>query len=590
MLDNLEHLLEVAPFVAALLTGSPDLRVLATSRGALRVSGEQELPLEPLPVPGEAVQLFVERARAARPDVCLTPDARAVVSEICSRLDGLPLAIELAAARIRLLPPPAMLGQLRQHRLALLTGGSRDAPERQRTMRAAIAWSYDLLAEPTRRLFRRLAVFAGGCELDAVPAVCADEDTGAVGGEATVPVPGSLLDGLEALVAGGLLRQETAASGSARFTMLATLREFALERLGEAGEAPALARRHARWCLDLAEQAAPHLRSAAQDIWYVRLDEERDNLRAALTWCQSHAESDPEAAPWGLRLASALFWYWVWTGMWAEAARPFGFFLAHPRTRSPAHAATRLDALTYASVVCTVNGDVASADAFRDEAIALARTLEDPARLALALTVPATGETEPARLQEIAGLLEEGVRLAGEIGHQEALGFGCIGLGNVALRSGDAVAARTWYARALDARRQQGNKWGIAQALLSLAETASQEGDHAEARRLLGVAIRIFPRVPALRAGSNVAMCLAELGAVAVAAGDVARAATILGAVDVLARGLGFQLPTPHRLGYGEAVDAARARLGDGAFRTAWEAGQAMTLDQAIDFALDDPE
>ncbi len=582
LLDNLEHLIGAPPFIAQLLAGCRSLHVLATSRSALNISGEQEFPLGPLSLADEALALFEERARAVRPDFRIMPDQRPTVAEICRRLDGLPLAIELAAARIRLLPLSAMVTHLQEHRLSLLTGGSVNAPQRQRTLRAAISWSYDLLPPNQQRLFRRLSVFSGGSTLEAIAAIC-DGDDDAKG---DVPAPHAIIESLDALVTGSLLRQEQQASGEPRLGMLSTLRDFAFEQLQGAGELPALRRCHARWYLTQAEQAVPHLRSAAQDTWYARLDDDRENTRGALAWCQEQAGADPDAAVWGLRLTAALFWYWVWNGTWTEAAPPFRFFLAHPDLSAPDHARHRAPALAFASVVFSISGDVDFAAASADEALALARTLDDPALLALVLTLPFGNETDPDRIRRSTIHLEEGVHLASQLEHAEALGFGCMGLGNYALQSGDSETARDWYARALEARRQQGDKWGIAQALLSLADATSLGSEHTEAQRLLGEAIRLFPQNVALRAGSNVAMCLAALGAVALAAGQHVRAATILGAIDALSREHSFQLPGPHRLDYERAVIAARASVSPEGFQAAWESGQTMTLSETIDFAL----
>ncbi|MDQ3809955.1 MAG: helix-turn-helix domain-containing protein, partial [Chloroflexota bacterium] len=298
VLDNFEHLPGAAPLLAELLAGCPELALLVTSRAALRLRGEQRFLVPPLPAPTDApvsvqalvaapaVRLFVERAQAVAPDFVVDATNAGAVAAICRRLDGLPLAIELAAARTRLLQPRAMLARLGR-RLPLLTGGERDLPTRQRTLSAAIEWSYDLLDQPEQTLFRRLAVFVGGCTLDALETVCGRADAGEWADPATQalsarpsaawPTPAvDVLDGVASLVDNSLLRQDHRADGEARFALLETIREYALERLQASGEADALRRRHADYYLALAEEAAPRIVGPEQVTWLDRLEAEQD--------------------------------------------------------------------------------------------------------------------------------------------------------------------------------------------------------------------------------------------------------------------------------------------------------------------------
>jgi len=316
VLDNFEQVLEAAPNVADLIAACSQLRVLVTSRTPLRLSGEQEFPVSPLAVPGlerlpapellianESVSLFVQRARGVLPDFELTVENTQSVAEICVRLDGLPLAIELAAVRIRLLSTQAMLSRL-QGQLALLTGGARDLPARQRTMRATIEWSHELLVEEEKRLYRRLGVFAGGFTLVAAEAVCGDQ------GEPDV------LDVLSGLVGSSLVQRAEEAEGESRFRMLETVREYAGERLEAGGEAEEMRRRHAVYFLALTEEAEPELRGARQVEWLARLEADHDNLRAALGW--SLGGGDREL---GLRLAGSLWFFWHTRGHWSDGRR-----------------------------------------------------------------------------------------------------------------------------------------------------------------------------------------------------------------------------------------------------------------------------
>jgi predicted ATPase len=323
LLENCEHLVEACARLAeALLRACPDVRLLATSREPLRLSGEQAFPVPPLALPAAgaraaaealaryaAVALFVERAASVRPGFALTGANAAAVAAICARLDGLPLALELAAARSRLLPPAALLARLEGGPagtpLRLLSGGARDLPARQQTLRGAITWSHDLLAPDEQRLFRRFGVFAGGCALEAAEAVCGPD-----GDPGTDPL--APLDGLASLVDKSLLRQEEQPDGAPRLAMLETVREYALERLAASGEAPAIGRRHAAYYLALAEQAEPHLQmsdqvaelgGAREAAWLERLEAEHANLRAALRWWEARASraraSPGDRGPWG---------------------------------------------------------------------------------------------------------------------------------------------------------------------------------------------------------------------------------------------------------------------------------------------------
>ncbi|MGH8574559.1 MAG: ATP-binding protein, partial [Gammaproteobacteria bacterium] len=293
VVDNVEHLPTAALQIAALLAACPGLTMLATSRAPLLVSGERTLDVPPLTLPpdaddgptprpdevlrAEAVRLFVERAQAVRADFALTETNASAVAAICRRLDGLPLAIELAAARVRMLPPHALLGRL-SRRLPLLTGGAHDAPGRHRTMRDAIAWSYDLLADSERALFRRLSIFAGAFTLESAEMVAGRGEQGAP------DAPLETLDGVALLVDKSLLRQEAGPDDEPTFVLLETIREFGREQLVESGESEAIGRRHAAWYLRLAERAAPELFGPEQRRWAERLDREHANLRAALTW------------------------------------------------------------------------------------------------------------------------------------------------------------------------------------------------------------------------------------------------------------------------------------------------------------------
>jgi predicted ATPase/class 3 adenylate cyclase len=325
ILDNFEQVVSAAPLVGALVAGAPQLKVVVTSRRVLDLSGEQQFAVPPLTVPEpqrvvsldvltqyEAVALFIQRAQLAKPDFVVTNDNAPAVAEICARLDGLPLAIELAAARIKVLPPAALLARL-EHRLPLLTGGARDSPVRQQTMRSAIAWSYDLLHEREKVLFRRLSVFVGGCTLRAVEAVC--DAQGTLGPDVLDSISTLVDESLLRLQAGLSIEQE--GSGEPRFGMLDTIREYALERLAESGEGDTIRQHHAAYYLGMVDEADAQLRGVERQLWLDRLEVEHDNLQAALGWSETEAR-DTEA---GSRLVGALSWFWFLRGYLKPGAR-----------------------------------------------------------------------------------------------------------------------------------------------------------------------------------------------------------------------------------------------------------------------------
>jgi len=316
VLDNFEHLLTTAPGLAELLAGCPEVKLLATSRASLRLRWEHEQPVLPLALPEEgrmadleavsrsaAVALFVQRAEAVRPEFALAPADAPTVAAICRRLDGLPLAIELAAARIRVLSPQELLARL-EHSLAVLTGGARDLPTRQQTLQQAIAWSYDLLTTGEQALFRWLGIFSGGCTLEAVECVCQ-----AAGGSTA-----DAFEGLASLLDMNLVQRVETRPGEARFTMLQTIREFALERLAAARETKTVRRWHMEYFLGIAEEAEPRLRGRESYRWLTRLEDEHGNLRAALA-CSL---TDAAEAETGLRLAGALSFFWMRRGYHSE--------------------------------------------------------------------------------------------------------------------------------------------------------------------------------------------------------------------------------------------------------------------------------
>jgi len=419
LLDNFEQIISAAPVVVELLVVAPALKVLVTSRASLHLSGEHEFAVPPLSLPDlqdlppldrlthfEAVHLFIERAQAVQSDFALTKENAAAIAAMCHHLDGLPLAIELAAGRIKLFPPQALLPRLR-NRLKLLVGGARDLPSRQQTLRGTIAWSYDLLEEPEKRLFRRLAVFVGGCMLETAEAVCnADRGLGV-----------DVLDGVTSLVDKSLLKQEAQADGEPRLLMLETIREFGLERLAESGEAEAMRRQHAAFFLRLSEEAYPKMLSAEQSTWYRRLEVEHDNLRAALRWTLESQE-----AQMGLRLAGALFAFWRSCNHSREGRSWLEQVLAQPGAKAPT--AARAKALFGAGTMAFFQGDFPAARQLLEESVMVGRELGAAGMRNLAHALTTLGHAillqgDPTTARELAG---EGLRLFQEVGEASYTG------------------------------------------------------------------------------------------------------------------------------------------------------------------------
>jgi predicted ATPase/DNA-binding CsgD family transcriptional regulator len=574
VLDNVEQVVAAAPGLAEVLARCPKLKVLATSREPLRIAGEQEFPVPPLALPDSpkassptelagygAIVLFVQRARAVRPDFALSDQNAATVAEVCARLDGLPLAIELAAARLRHLRLDALLGRL-ELRLPLLTGGPRDAPARLRTMRDAIAWSHDLLAPEEQRLFRRLAVFAGGFTLTAAEAVAfgrADQATDS-------------LDGIALLADKSLLRSVDQAD-EPRFAMLETVREYGLERLEASGEAESVRKRMAAWYVGLAERVLPELFGPDQRDWLDRLETEHDNLRAVLEWAL-----DRGRAADAQRLVASASRFWYVRGhlsegrVWAERALAAG----------PAPGAVRAAALIVAGWLALEQGDRQRAVARLEEALAQARAVDHPMWTAQALTLLGLAAEERGRYAEAQAHHQDALRLYRTLGDRVWLPLALNHLGVVAYEQGDIERAMHRFEEALASFRAAGNTFGIGVVLVNLAKLERERGDFARAADL-------FAESLALRWEQGdrmgIAGCLRGLASVAAMTHRHERAARLFGAAEAVRETLG--LPPPrHHAQYGQAVARARAGLGDEAFAAAWAAGRALPLADAVAEAM----
>jgi predicted ATPase/class 3 adenylate cyclase/Tfp pilus assembly protein PilF len=621
VLDNFEQVVQEAPVVGELVAACPKLKVLATSRIPLRLYSEQEYPIPPLALPDpkvlppvkvltqyEAVRLFVERARAIKADFSVTNENAPAVAEICARLDGLPLAIELAGARIRMLSPQAMLTRL-GNRLKLLKGGARDLPTRQQTLRGTIDWSYELLEVEEKTLLGRLSVFSGGRTLEAIEEICDPE--------------GDLdaLEGVESLLEKSLLRREEAVGGESRFVMLETVHEYAREKLQESAEAEEIKRAHAEYFLTLAEEAYPELKGANQLEWLERLEAEHDNMRAALSWALERKEIELS-----LRLGGALSWFWFVRGYHSEGRRWLEEALAIEGRVSPE---VRAMALAGAGGLAWDQGDLDRAKEACEEGLELLaheRREVSEARLWLLIYLGWVLR-EREEHEQATELFEEGLALSREIRDTWWIANSLLGLAFVSHSRGDYERATELNEESMHLFREQGDKVLLAHSLNNLAMMEYSQGDLGRAAQLTQEAVTLF-RVLGNR--GDVALGLYNLGWIALlqedlgraadlykesltlsweiglnplvqgalegfaclagAKGDVERAARLWGAAQALHEAKGIPRD-PDFLAEADArISAVRSGMGEEAWEEAWSKGRAMTLDEAVSYAQEEEE
>ena len=571
VLDNFEQIVTAAPLLTELLAACSGLKILVTSRVRLRVSGEQEYSVQPLTLASsdqdavleeiaasEAVRLFAARARSVLPEFCLTAANAPVVARICERLDGLPLAIELAAARIKVLPPSALLTRL-DHRLSLLVDGPRDAPPRLRTMRDAIAWSYDLLTPQEQMHFRRLSTFVGGFTHEAAATVAAESRSI------------DALDGIASLLDTSLLRSEQHSGGEPRFGMLETIREYGLEQLTASGEEDEQRDRHANWCLLLTDNV--DLMGPDQPRWVATLTTEHANLRAALTWFLGRGDAERAQL-----LAGRLWEFWFMTGhaaegrQWLERALALG--TATPRTRAAA--------LTGAGAMALQVGNLDQAQTQVAAGAELYRQLDDHLWLGIALGLQgnialASGDLTRAH-RFFTGELEE-YRAAG---HMVAIGVAMINLGRVAIGRGNLDQAETLLAQARDHTRAGGSQWDLAMATYYSGQAALTQGDRRAALGHFQSGLALFQELvdPLM-----VARCLSSVAVIA--ANDSPYAAARLdGSATALRDRLGRALPLEDEAKHTRIETALRSLLTDDAFAAAMDQGRSLTLNEAAEEGL----
>ena len=577
LLDNFEHVLDAAERVAVLLSACPRLSVLATSRARLRLRGEQEYRVPPLALPrlsaaveSPSVALFIERARSIEPNLALTPENLTAIEGICARLDGLPLAIELAAARSSLLSPPALLARL-ETGIRLLGSGPRDLPERQRTMRDAIAWSHDLLSGDEQTLFRRLAVFVDGCGLDAVDAVCGDDTT----------EDADVLDTVMALLDGSLLLRQ--GDDEPRVAMLGTIRAFAGEQLVRSGEAWEIARRHADFYAALARMASPHLMGSEQLIWLERLRRDRHNIRAAVRFLLDSGDAGQViAVGWAL-------WRFLWLAGWQREAREWmREALAATNPQRPLSSLQRARALLVVGSMAWSEGDGTVAVEALREALDLSRDAKSRVEQAVAAMMLGLALliVDPQDLEAPQSCFMESLRLFKEegAGWGEAFMVGYLGL--IPLLRGELDRAAQAFEQSLRiAQDESDDRVPLHQAHYSLGLVAQLRGQHELAERHFSDGLRLTHELGDL---VNAGYFLKGLGQTAGILGHHERAARLLGAAEAALEGTGSP---PYRYLWNRALDeqvagAARMALGPVTFDAAWLSGRTMGLERATNEAL----
>jgi predicted ATPase/DNA-binding CsgD family transcriptional regulator len=586
VVDNCEHLLAMsATLTDTLLRGCPRLSILATSREALLLDGETLFAVPPLPVPGpgagagpgeeerfEAVVLIAARARAVEPGFVLTAENASVVAELCRRLDGLPLAIELAAARVRVLAPEQLLARLTE-RFALLSRGCRTVPERQQTLRGCVDWSFELCAEPERLLWARLAVFVGGCELDAIEGICADE---------LLPAA-ELLGTVAGLVDKSILLRDDQGGRTARYRMLETLRDYGQDKLVEVGEQERLRRRHRDWHTDLARQAEADWISPRQADWFARLDRELPNLRAAM----EYSLSDPDGAEAALTTATGVYLYWIARGLHGEGR----FWLDRALARPTDPTLTRIKALFGSAALASTQGDLPMGITRARQGHELAAQLGDARAHAIAAGID--GVVAPA-CGELAHALDCLQRAVDGMAAEPAPEFlawrlrALVGVAMVKAMLGDVDGAVAAHEAVLALSQPRGESWFSGFALWTLGLGLFKRGDRAAAAARLCDGLQHLRKVNDAYATG---WCLDALAWIACDEGRPERAATLLGAVIRLAQAMGARPAVYPELSadHERYAQRTRAALGERAYAAAFARGQGLSLDEAVAYALDEP-
>ncbi|HET9587339.1 MAG TPA: tetratricopeptide repeat protein [Anaerolineales bacterium] len=576
VLDNCEHLIEdVTRLASSLLSACPRLKILTTSREALRIPGEWLYSVPALDMPKEysmvdvetisefpALVLFAERARAARSDFALNAENIRAVASICAQLDGLPLAIELIAARVKMLSIEQIAARL-DDRFALLTSGSRIASSRQQTLRATLDWSYELLTETERELFRQLSVFVGGFTLDALESV------------ALLDSNQSILDALSRLVDKSLLLVEQ--QDQPRYRYLEPIRQYARDKLNETGESNLIQDRHLNHCLRVAEEAEPYLFGAGQQDWKNRLELDHDNLRVALAWS---LESNQIEA--GLKMAGALAWFWHSKGHLSEGNLWLEKLLA---SGIGTQGKERAKALRASSILLTGTGDYIRARAFAESSIKLYREIGDDRGAGLVLADLGASLHWDGREEEAIESLEESLRLLRATGERWGIAYALLWLGDTWFRMGDMERAATSWEESLRLTQELGDDYLMAWSLGGLADVTRLRADYQRATGMFKKSLSLYQR-----SGNKVGppFSMEALALVAVALGDEKRAARLWGAASAWREAINEPLPLSYQRDYAASITQARTQLGEEVYASAWSEGHTMSPEQAIALALEE--
>jgi len=589
VLDNCEHLLQACAELAdRLLRVGPDVRILATSREALGMIGETVWPVSPLDLPTgpvaideanrqPALRLFVDRSRARKPDFAVSEASLPSMIEICRRLDGIPLAIELAAAWIPSLTVDELAARL-DSRFRLLTGGSRTALPRHQTLRALVDWSYDRLAEDEQRMLRTLSVFAGGWTLEAAERVCgralaARRDERSEPSTADDVPPTEVIEILGRLVAKSLV-VASEQHGATRYTFLETIRQYAAEKI-TADEAAAARRQHAAYFTGLAEQAEPKLLGAEQRVWLERLASENDNLRTALRWAIDGGEIET-----ALRLCGALWRYWFGLPDLDEGPRWLKLTLA---LRGEASDKARAHALNGAGMLARLRGEYAQSEAFHAEALALSRQIDDTPAIAVTFQNLASLAKDRGEFAEAERFYEQSLALFREIGDDWGIAMALNNLGIAVLGQNQYDRATALCEEALTIRRARGDVWGIAMSLVTLARIARARHDHDRAAEFCAESLPIAQAIGVKR---HIVAGLEISAWVAGARGEHTRAARLHGSADALRAAIGTPVTVEEKAEHTRAIASTRMALGSVRFAAAFAEGQALSPDDAVKLAL----
>ncbi len=606
LLDNFEQVLPAATLVAGTLEACPSLKILVTTRACLRIYGEQEFPVKALE-PNCAVELFAQRATAVWPDFAVTPENENAIQEICSRVDGLPLAIELAAARTKVLSPSAILDRL-QNRLQLLTGGALDLPERQQALRKTIDWSYELLNEAERKLFRRLSVFIGGCTLEAAEAVCnTNRDLGL-----------DLFEGLSSLVDKNLVQRVDQAETEPRFAMLETIREYALERLADSEEQSATRRAHAAYCLVLAEEGNPELGPTERARWLSLCDVEIGNFRFALDWLFQSKDVD-----WALRLCVGMFRFWDMREHLTEGRARLETVMS---LAGAGHTKERARIMHFLGALATTQGDYPAAEGFLEQSLSLYEELGDESGIAASLNALAISAQDrgdylaaqsnlerslacwrllPDRLaiarclHNLANVvktrgdyprarwaLREAADIFEQLGDRSGAAWSVNQLGDIAREQGDLIEARDLYQRALTVFQEAKDQWGAARSLTDLGNIDCAQGNNVAARATFREALEIFAGLGHRR---GIARALEGSASLALAEQQADRALKLAGAAAHLRQLIGSPLHQAEQSRLDRALLPAWESLSEIEGKRAWAEGSAMSLEKAIQYSLEEP-